>query len=85
MIATIGVAILLTNLMQGRVGAEVRRFPQETLPESSFVIGNIHANYLQLSIIFIAFVLMLGLWFLMRKTQLGWALRAIAESPRAAA
>lgn len=85
MIATIGVAILLTNFMQGKVGAEVRRFPQETLPESSVMLGNIHASTLQLGIILIAFLLMLGLWFLMQKTRLGWALRAVAESSKAAA
>ncbi|HEY5799886.1 MAG TPA: branched-chain amino acid ABC transporter permease [Burkholderiaceae bacterium] len=84
MIATIGVATILTSMAQGLFGAENQRFPHGTIPEQSLELGGLHVTALQLGIVAIAFVLMLALLALMRRTQLGRALRAIAESPKAA-
>jgi len=84
MIATIGVAIMLTNLAQGLFGAENKRFPAGTIPEESLTFGALHVTALQVGIVVISFVLMLVLLLVMRRTQLGRALRAIAESPKAA-
>ena len=84
MIATIGVAIMLTNIAQGVFGAENKRFPFGTIPEDSFTVGNLHLTVVQLAIVLISFVLMIVLLAVMRRTQLGRALRAIAESPKAA-
>jgi branched-chain amino acid transport system permease protein len=84
MIATIGVAIMITNISQGIFGAENKRFPFGTIPEESFSLGNLHLTAVQLAIVVIAFVLMLVLLQVMRRTQIGRALRAIAESPKAA-
>src|ERR1035437_9796727 len=84
MIATIGVAIMLTNLAQGLFGAENKRFPIGTIPEESFSWGNLHVTAVQVGIVVISFALMLVLLAVMRRTQLGRALRAIAESPKAA-
>jgi branched-chain amino acid transport system permease protein len=84
MIATIGVAILLTNLVQGVFGAENKRFPVGTIPEQSYTWGNLHVTAVQVGIVVISFVLMVVLLATMRRTQLGRALRAIAESPKAA-
>lgn len=84
MIATIGVAIMLTNLAQGLFGAENKRFPFGTIPEDSLNFGNLHLTVLQLIIVLVSFALMLGLLYMMRRTQTGKALRAIAESPKAA-
>ena len=84
MIATIGVAIMITNIAQGIFGAENKRFPFGTIPEDSFNLGNLHLTAVQLTIVIIAFVLMIVLLQVMRRTQTGRALRAIAESPKAA-
>jgi branched-chain amino acid transport system permease protein len=84
MIATIGVAIMLTNLTQGLFGTDNKRFPFGTIPEGSFNWGHLHVTAVQVGIIGISFVLMLVLLSVMSKTQLGRALRAIAESPKAA-
>jgi branched-chain amino acid transport system permease protein len=84
MIASIGVAIMLTNLAQGLFGAENQRFPAGTIPEESLNIGTLHVTVLQIGIVAISFILMLVLLLAMRRTQLGRALRAIAESPKAA-
>jgi branched-chain amino acid transport system permease protein len=84
MIATIGVGIMLTSSMQGLFGAEVLRFPEETLPAGEFIVGDVHVRALEIAIVAIAFVLMAVLFSTLQRTQLGRALRAIAESPKAA-
>lgn len=84
MIATIGVGIMLTSTAQGLFGAEVLRFPDDTLPAGEFVIGEVHVRALEIAIVAIAFVLMAALFTTLKRTQLGRALRAIAESPKAA-
>lgn len=84
MIATIGVAIMLTNLAQGLFGAANQRFPVGTIPEDSFTVKDMHVTEVQIGIVLISFGLMVVLLAVMRRTQLGRALRAIAESPKAA-
>ncbi len=84
MIATIGVAIVLNNLVQGIFGAENLRFPSGLVSEDSLELGGIHMTALELGIVLLSFVLMGTLMLSLKKTQLGRALRAIAESPKAA-
>jgi len=69
MIATIGVAIMLTNLAQGLFGAENQRFPQGSIPESSIAWGNLQITVMQIAIIVISLALMLILIF---AVQLHW-------------
>ena len=85
MIATIGLGITLNSLVQGLFGAENQRFPAEVLPQETLHLIGLDVTALELSIIGLAFGLMTVLLLVMRKTQMGRALRAIAESPRAAA
>jgi len=85
MIATIGLAIALNSLAQGIFGAENLRFPAEVLPQQTLNIAGLHVTMLELGIIALSFGLMAVLLLVLRGTQLGRALRAIAESPKAAA
>ena len=85
MIATIGIAIFFNNATQGVVGAENLRFPAELVPDEQLHFLGVQISVLEVAIIAMSFALMAALLFVMRKTQLGRALRAIAESPRAAA
>jgi branched-chain amino acid transport system permease protein len=85
MIATIGVAITLTSIVEGTFGSENLRFPSEVLPSAALSLGGVQVTWLELEIILLAFALMgLLLWGL-RKTGAGRALRGLAESPKAAA
>ena len=84
MIATIGVGIIINNGIQGIFGASNLRFPHGTVPETALEIAGIHVTVIELGIIFVSFALMAVLMFVMHGTQFGRALRAIAESPRAA-
>ncbi|TAN10546.1 MAG: branched-chain amino acid ABC transporter permease [Burkholderiaceae bacterium] len=84
MIATIGIAIILANGIQGIFGAQNIRFPASLVPDEVLKVAGVRVTVLELGIIFLSFALMAVLLLIMRKTQMGRALRAIAESPRAA-
>lgn len=84
MIATIGVAIILNNGVQGLFGAQNLRFPSGLVSDETLNLGGISVTALELGIILMSFVLMTVLLLALKKTQLGRALRAIAESPKAA-
>ncbi len=85
MIATIGIAIFFNNAAQGVFGAENLRFPPELLPEAQLHFLGVQISVIEVAIIVLSFALMAALLLVMRKTQLGRAMRAIAESPKAAA
>jgi branched-chain amino acid transport system permease protein len=84
MIATIGTAIILNSGAQAVFGASTLRFPLGTVPEEALQIGGLHVTVLDLGIIALSFAMMAVLMLVMRRTQFGRALRAIAESPKAA-
>jgi branched-chain amino acid transport system permease protein len=85
MIATIGLATCLTSLTEGYFGAENRRFPVEVLPMGTVSFAGVQITWLELKIIFLAFLLMGVLLWGLRHSRIGRALRAVAESPKAAA
>jgi branched-chain amino acid transport system permease protein len=85
MIATIGLAIILTSVAEGWFGAENLRFPPELLPSERLSVGGVQITWLELKIIFSAFLLMAILLWGLKGTRVGCAVRGLAESPRAAA
>ena len=85
MIATIGLAIALNSSVQGFFGAQNLRFPPETLQVQTLSIPGAQITRLELEIVVLAFVLMGVLLWGLRRTRIGCALRAVAESPKAAA
>ena len=85
MIATIGLAITLNSAIEGFFGAENLRFPVETLPTQTTSIGGAQITRLEVGIVFLAFSLMAVLLWALKRTRIGCALRALAESPKAAA
>jgi branched-chain amino acid transport system permease protein len=84
MIATIGTAIILNNGAQAVFGADTLRFPFGTVPEAALHIAGLEITALDLGIIILSVAMMAALMLVMRRTQFGRALRAIAESPKAA-
>jgi branched-chain amino acid transport system permease protein len=85
MIATIGLAITVNSVVEGSFGAANLRFPSEVLPAENFTLGAMQISWLELKIIFLALVLMGALLWGLKKTRIGRALRALAESAKAAA
>jgi branched-chain amino acid transport system permease protein len=85
MIATIGIAISATSLVQGYFGAENLRFPIDVLPAETISIGGAQITQLEVKIIGLSLALMVVLLWAVKHTRFGRALRSIAESPKAAA
>jgi branched-chain amino acid transport system permease protein len=84
MIATIGLAITLTSLVEGSFGAENLRF-SVNMPADGWSVGGVQISRLEVKIIFLALALMAVLLWALKKSRAGSALRAVAESPKAAA
>lgn len=84
LISSIAVGTMFIALLQQRYGAETRRFPPGTFPHHRYQVGGVAITLLQLVIIGVSFALALGLWWLVTRTALGRAMRAVAEDPLAA-
>jgi branched-chain amino acid transport system permease protein len=85
MIATIGLAISLNSTVQGIFGAENLRFPAHGLATDGLQWAGVQITWLELQIIFLAFLLMAILLWWLSHTRMGCALRGLAESRKAAA
>lgn len=84
MIASIAVGSMFIALLQQRYGPGTRRFPPNTFPHHRYQLGGLSITLLQLVIIGISFALAFGLWWLVTRTAVGRAMRAVAEDPLAA-
>lgn len=85
-VASLGVAVLLTNLIQYLVGAEVYTYPDQlygALP-LTLHLGELSLRSSQFVILSVSLVLMVALTYWVNYTRLGKALQAVAENPLAA-
>ncbi|GAC1302317.1 MAG: branched-chain amino acid ABC transporter permease [Vulcanimicrobiaceae bacterium] len=88
LISSIGVAIAIGGVVRGAFGPGEHRFAAGTLGalgSSHVSLGSVAVTGLDLAILTIALLLMGALAFVMRRTALGRAIRAVAEDPTAAA
>ncbi|MBI4796783.1 MAG: branched-chain amino acid ABC transporter permease, partial [Deltaproteobacteria bacterium] len=76
-ITALGVGLFLENFTLGILGPEPRHFPA-LIPMASWEVAGLTITPLQLSIILLAALLMVLLDFLVRRTLLGMAMRAIS-------
>lgn len=83
LITAIGVSYLLQNGMLYFYGAEVRAFPQ-VLDNKMYSFGGIQVSQIQLMIFGTTFVLMILLQFIVQKTKMGKAMRAVSTDASAA-
>src|SRR5690349_1444795 len=95
LISTIGLALIIVAAVeQGRPGslfawlwvdgANSVRFPPDAIPNPTWRIGGLTLEAVKVAIVPISLLLMLVLGYLIRYTQFGRGLRAVAENPRAA-
>jgi len=85
LITAIGVSLVLEYTVMYIAGASVRTYPQ--LPEfmtGSFVVGGVVIKNLQLIIVGISVTLMIILQYIVRRTRVGKAMRAVSQDPEAA-
>jgi branched-chain amino acid transport system permease protein len=84
LISSIAVGLIYVSAANGLFGPDMRRFPIEIVQTHSLNIGPATVTDLQVIIVVLCTALMIGLQFLLRRTRLGAAIRAVAENPRAA-
>ena len=83
LITAIGVSLLLEYSGQVFFGAAPRTFPA-VFPSKNFQLGTLSISTNQLSVIVIAVLLMLALQFIVYRTKIGTAMRAVSLNPKAA-
>ena len=95
LISTIGLALILVAVVeQARPhtalawlwteGANSARFPTTAVPNATWHVAGLTLEASNLAILVITIVLLVVLGYTIRSTQIGRALRAVAENPRAA-
>jgi branched-chain amino acid transport system permease protein len=95
LISTIGLALILVAIVEQATpgtffswlwqdGANSVRFPAGTVPDPTYHLAGLTIEGAKLGILVTTVVLMLVLGYVMRFTQVGRALRAVAENRRAA-
>ena len=85
LITAIGVSLLLEYGMMFFVGPEVRAYPpMPGFMEASYNIGGVIIRAQQLLIIGISLILMIGLQYIVRRTKVGKAMRAVSQDADAA-
>ena len=89
LITAIGASIFLQNVALIKWGAQIRSFPQASLPgffsRTAFQAGDVQIGWLQVFILLITVILMLVLHGIINHTRIGTAMRAIAQDKRTAA
>ncbi len=86
LITAIGVSLFIEFTTQNRAvfGAETRPFPQ-LLPETDFRVAGLSVNSNDVVVPLLTGLLLVLLWFIVRKTKIGTAMRAVALNHQAAA
>ncbi len=84
LISSIGLGGMVIALLLWRYGPDTRRFPIEAFPTQTVEVLGARVTVLQVALLVISVVLMAGLTWLVARTRLGRAMRAVAENPRAA-
>jgi branched-chain amino acid transport system permease protein len=83
LITAIGVSLLLEYSGQVFFGAAPRTFPS-VFPAKNFQLGTLAISTNQIAVIVIAFLLMLALQYIVHRTKIGTAMRAVSLNPKAA-
>lgn len=84
LISSIALAIVLVAVVLGVFGPNTQRFPRGTFPGGRVELAGASLSTLQLVILLVNLALMIGLNWLVRRSRLGAAMRAVAENPKAA-
>ena len=86
LITAIGVSLFIEFTTQNRAvfGAETRPFPQ-LLPQKDFQFAGLSVNSTDVVVPLLTALLLMLLWFVVQKTKIGTAMRAVALNQQAAA
>lgn len=84
LIASIGFLLILQTVAVLGFGVRMEHVPPST-QEKIFLTDNVVLTHQRLYVIVATVALLGGLWLFLRKSKFGWALRACAQDPEAAA
>ncbi len=85
LITAIGISFLLENLAQLLWSTNPRSFPSSTIiPSVTYTLGSVNVSLTTIVTIIVSAVSMAGLTFLVQKTKMGKAMRAVSEDTGAA-
>jgi len=84
LLATFGLSILLKNVCLNRFSPNFRLLSDTVLGGKTFNLGPVIVSLPQLSTAILALVVIAAVFFLIRKTRLGWAIQATAMDKEAA-
>ncbi len=84
LISSIALAGMFIALLQAYFGPNTRRFPAGTFPDQRFELLGGRVTVMQALIVVLSLGLVVGLTWLVGRSKLGRAMRAIAENPTAA-
>jgi branched-chain amino acid transport system permease protein len=79
-VATIGVALILTEILRWRTHSQIEPFPRNGFPTGTVHIGNILIPRLQILILVLSVVIMIVLAGWLNRTKTGRAIRTVAYS-----
>lgn len=80
LISAIGVSIFLQSVFIDQTGGRAQFYPR-IFPQGQFKAGPFDITYIQVFLIASSVVMMLFLFFIIQRTRLGRAIRAVAENP----
>ncbi|HYB11301.1 MAG TPA: branched-chain amino acid ABC transporter permease [Alphaproteobacteria bacterium] len=83
MITTIGVSYILFNIILLTVGADAQNFPNP-MPKVRWGFGGVELQLREVLVWIVAFILMAGLHFFVRRTKMGKAMQATSQDQEAA-
>lgn len=84
LITAMGVSYILEYTTQYFAGSEVKTFPEDVLNNAVFQIGGIQISQQQIYIIAVTLILMLALTYIIGRTRMGRAMRAVSVDEKAA-
>ncbi len=83
LITAIGMSIFLQNLALLIWGGQIKAFPRDTVPsifyKPALALGDVSLSWLQVFILSVTFIFMVFLHWIIHKTKVGMAMRAISQ------
>lgn len=84
LITAMGVSYVLEYTMQYFAGSDVKIFPTDLLENTAFSLGGVRITMMQIYIFVITIILMVLLTYIVNKTKMGRAMRAVSVDEDAA-
>ena len=84
LITAIGASFFLQYTFRGLYGSGFKAYPQVKILQGAISIGGINIPIVQIFVFCSALVLMLGLYWLVERTRIGKAMRAVSENKEVA-